>query len=479
MKGWLSHAWQRSKLGTRIAASIILALVAVQGLAVLQFFLTFEPQLSLYGARWLVAASGEAAGVAFSEPPERRTVALRSIPAAKWLIFSWQPEMPELAREADRLPPFGDRLEATLRQQLSAKAKNVVVTFAPRVPRGLPRPDKVVFRPPELEKLMPSGAIKDGEPELAVPGFFRIDIQGPDGTWLSIMPLRQRRGSLLGGWPLLPVIGGTLVVALLSVLTARRILAPLDDLTRAARRLGVERRPEPIASKGLGEFAAIADAFNDMQCRLKRFVDDRTQMLAAMSHDLRTSLTRLKLSVEELEESEPKRAIANEIDEMDAMISATLSFASGDAQGEESRAIDIASLLISLCDEVMDRGHRAVYQGPDHARLRCQPVAMKRALSNVIDNAVKYGNRADVTLEMATSSAIIRVLDEGPGIAPHQIEDAFAPFRRLESSRNRLTGGVGLGLTIARDVVQAHGGAICLENRIPTGLVLSITLPVS
>lgn len=516
MRWPLRQVWCRSRVSTRIAAAIVIALVSVLGLAILQVLLMPQREWALYGLRWLITASEEAAAVAFTKAPEERSSALQALAASQWLSLSWQRQAPQLAAKNDRQDPFSERLEATLAQALHARVKSVAVTFARP-------PAKVVFRPPETEKLMrsgplgekepvasapgqvglspaplpgppphgivvlgppdaegapPPGPLRQGELEMPVPGLFRIAIQGNDDTWLVITPSHQGEASPLWRWPLLPLIGGTLVIAALSAFTARRILAPLEDLTAAAQRLGTERNPAPITSTGLGEFSTIADAFNDMQTRLKRFIDDRTQMLAAMSHDLRTSLTRLKLAIEELEDGEQKRVMAKETDGMDAMISATLSFASADAKAEASRDIDVASLLISLCDEATDRGGHAEYEGPNHARLRCQPIAMKRALTNVIDNAVKYGQRAHVALEVKSGSAIVRVCDEGPGIAPDHVEEAFAPFRRLETSRNRSTGGVGLGLTIARDVVQAHGGTIALANGGPRGLVLTITLPV-
>lgn len=517
MRWSLGQMWRRSRVSTRIAAAIVIALVSVLGLAIVQVLLTPKPQYTIYGLHWLVTASEEAAAVAFTKTPEQRNSALQALPAAQWLSLSWQREAPQLPAENGQ-DLFSERLEATLAEALHARVKSIAVAFAWPAGRR-----NVVFRPPEIEglvrsglrrekepvasiprhfglspaplpgppprgivmsgspdaeKSMPSGPLKQGEPEMPVPELFRIAIQGLDGTWLIVMSSQHGEASPLWRWSLLPLIGGTLVIAGLSAFTARRILAPLEELTGAAQRLGTERNPAPIASTGLGEFSAIADAFNDMQARLKRFIGDRTQMLAAISHDLRTSLTRLKLAIEELEDSEQKRVMAKETDDMDAMISATLSFASADAKAEASRDIDVASLLISLCDEATDRGGQAEYEGPNHARLRCQPIAMKRAFTNIIDNAVKYGHRARVTLEIAPQSATVRVCDEGPGIAPNEVEEAFVPFRRLEGSRNRSTGGVGLGLTIARDVVQAHGGTIGLANGDPCGLVLTITLPV-
>jgi signal transduction histidine kinase len=400
--------------------------------------------------------------------------------------LTWSPETPpehhEPAAFEKRLgtgkPSFLNRIKATLSDALGTRAQALRVMLGPGGPPRPPPRHNIVFRPPEIEQHLAAGALKESEPEIAIPGRFRIEIQGPDGTWLTMTPRVESRMSRLWHWPLLPLIGGTMGIVVLSLLTARRILAPLGLLVHAAERLGTQREPVPVSTTGLGEFTAIADAFNAMQSRLKRFVDERTQMLAAVSHDLRTSLTRLELAADELPIGDQKSAITRELGEMEAMIAATLTFASEDAKAERSRVTDIATLLITLCDDQSDRGNAAHYAGPDHAGLLCQPLAMKRALTNVIDNAIKYGGMARVSLAMTNTAAIIEVRDEGPGISPEKMEEVFVPFRRLESSRSRATGGVGLGLTIARDVVHAHGGTIALGNGDPTGLIVTLTLPL-
>ena len=501
--------WGRFRVSTRIGAAIVLALVTIQAFAVLHFLLLPEPRWTVYGLRWLTNASSEAVAAVFAHPEPQRNDVLRGLPAAQWLNITWQRHAAAVATEPRSHPPsthherFGDLIAGSLHHSLKGDVKAVRVSLGPRGPGpGPPAPPsrgRITFVPPELgasateawdlnpdasrtQLLAPIGdqipGIVDSGREVLIPGLFRIEIQGADNTWITLSP-RDQTGWQLLYWPLLPLIGGTLVVVLLSLFTARRIVAPLEHLTHAARRLGVERELAPISTRGLGEFSAIAEAFNEMQARLKRFVDERTQMLAAISHDLRTSLTRLRLEVEGLSADKPRRALAQEINEMEAMISATLSFASGDAKRESSRSIDLAALLISLCDKIGDEGADVRYQGPDHARFCCQPLLMKRAFTNIIDNAVKYGQRVTVELAMAEQAAVVQISDEGPGIPPEQQLEAFAPFRRLEGSRNRATGGVGLGLTIARDAIHAHGGTIALVNGNPYGLVVTMHLPLA
>jgi len=485
---WLAGRVRRLRLSTRIAGAIVLALGLIQALAVLQFALLPEEEWSVYGLRWLANSAKQAADAAFAEPPERRTAALRTLDASKHLRMTWReapPELPERGpppfeqHAGPGKPSFLNRINATLREALGSRARALAVMLGPGGPPGPPPRHNIVFRPPEIEQqLAAAGPLSENEPEIPIPGRFRIVIQGQDGTWITISPLNESWMGRLRYWPIVPLIGGTLIVVALSLLTARRILAPLGVLVAAAERLGTQREPVPVATAGLGEFTAIGNAFNDMQSRLKRFVDERTQILAAVSHDLRTSLTRLELAAEDLPASERKLEISRELGEMEAMIAATLSFASEDARAERSRVTDIASLLISLCDDQSDRGHDASYTGPDHASLMCQPLAMKRALTNVIDNAIKYGGKARVLLAMTGDAAVIEISDEGPGIPQEKMEEVFAPFRRLETSRSRATGGVGLGLTIARDVIHAHGGTISLGNSDPSGLIVTVTLPL-
>jgi signal transduction histidine kinase len=248
-------------------------------------------------------------------------------------------------------------------------------------------------------------------------------------------------------------------------------------MVAAARRLGSEREPTPIETAHLREYAAIGEAMNEMQVRIKDFVDERTQILAAVSHDLRTALTRLRLESEQLPEGEAKQRLILGVTEMEGMISATLTFAGDDLKGERSEPLDVAALLITICDNFTDVGAVASYEGPDHAQAICQPTAIRRAFTNLIDNAIKYGKEAEVSLTREADLFVITIADRGPGIAPDQVELAFKPFRRLEQSRNRETGGVGLGLTIARDIIRAHGGSIALATREEGGLAATVRLP--
>jgi signal transduction histidine kinase len=312
---------------------------------------------------------------------------------------------------------------------------------------------------------------------LLAPPIFLIAADLHDGRWLTIEPsFRAQRRRLMRSLAFIFI--GTLLIAAIAVLTARSLIAPLSHLATAADALG--RSPEIIETPrpAIREFAAILGAFETMQTRLKRFVGERTHMLAAISHDLGT-LTRLRLQAEFIAEDELREGMLANIDAMRDMLTETLSFVEGDASADASAPLDLASILISLCDEASDAGAQAEYDGPNHVTAFGKRTAIRRMFSNLIDNAVRYGSGARVSLREDATDWIVVVADDGPGIPPESFEQAFEPFQRLESSRNRETGGTGLGLSIARDIALAHGGQISLADAAPgsKGLIVSVLLP--
>lgn len=274
---------------------------------------------------------------------------------------------------------------------------------------------------------------------------------------------------------LLVLVGG---IAALGIWASHRLTDSLSRFAGAAHRLGTDVSAPSIEERGPREVREAASAFNQMQARIRRFVEDRTLMLAAISHDLRTGLTRLRLRAEYIgDESQRAKALAD-LDEMQAMLSATLAFGRDDAAQDESSHVDLAVLLQSLTDDATDGGHPASFDGPAHWVFTGRPIALKRLFSNLIDNAIKYGRTAEVGLVASEQTVQITVGDRGPGIPLEQRERVFAPFFRLESSRNRETGGAGLGLTVARSLARHHGGDITLEDREGGGLLARVVLPV-
>lgn len=266
-------------------------------------------------------------------------------------------------------------------------------------------------------------------------------------------------------------------ILVLGLLVVRLIARPLRELSSAADRIGRPGQTVTVPEEGPREVRQAAQAFNRMQARIDRLIADRTQALAAVSHDLRTPLARLRLRAGFLDDAEVQQQIDADLDEMDAMIGSTLAYLRGDEEQEEVRSADIAAMLQTLCGDAEDIGEAVTYEGPPQARLPCRAIALKRAFANVIDNAVKYGTSARVVLADRGRELVIHVDDAGPGVPEEQLESVFQPFYRLEESRNRGTGGSGLGLAIARQAVGHHGGSVTLQNLAGGGLRASIRLP--
>jgi len=270
-----------------------------------------------------------------------------------------------------------------------------------------------------------------------------------------------------------------LLIALIisGLIIARRIANPMAQLADAANRFGLDRSLSALPEKGPREVRQTIRAFNQMQERLQKHISDRSQMLAAVSHDLRTPITILRLRAEYIEDQEMREKTLVTLAEMEAILSATLSFARDEAADEQSRATDLSALLQSLVDDHSDMGEQAKYEGPDKTIFTCRPVSLRRALNNLIDNALKYGKNAEVRLIETRAAIEITIDDSGPGIPEGKLEEVFNPFYRLESSRNLDTGGTGLGLAIAKSIIIAHGGSLTLENRAKKGLRAVILLP--
>ncbi len=269
-----------------------------------------------------------------------------------------------------------------------------------------------------------------------------------------------------------------LLVVLALVWGAHRMTRPLRRFAEAADRLGLDNAPPPVPERGPRELRRAASAFNRMTARIRRLIDDRTLMLAAVTHDLRTMLTRLRLRAEFIEDPEQQGKAAADLDEMQAMLAATLAFARDEAADEGPQRLDLAALLQSLAADLADAGRAVSYEGPDRLALLGRPLALRRVFENLVDNALGYGGEARLTLGRAEGRAEVCIDDRGPGIPPALRERVFDPFFRVEPSRNRETGGAGLGLAVVRAILQRHGGAIHLEDRSGGGLRARVLLPL-
>lgn len=305
-------------------------------------------------------------------------------------------------------------------------------------------------------------------------------IQAPlsDGQWLRFTVPDP---DSLGGFPYRHfaerVALAAFLVWLLSLWTARRLAAPIAAFASAAERLGKGTDTPPLAERGPHELRVATRAFNDMQDRLQRFVRDRTQMLAAMSHDLRTPLTRMTLRAEFIEDPWEKRKMLGDLAEMIAMIESTLTFAREDFNRETRALVDLRALIESICQDAADTRAVISCSVAERIDLECRPQALRRAITNLVDNALKYGGSAHVEVLKETGKVLVLIEDQGPGIPPDQHERVFTPFYRLESSRNRETGGAGLGLALVRTIVHGHGGSVTLANRTEGGLRVRVELP--
>jgi signal transduction histidine kinase len=242
--------------------------------------------------------------------------------------------------------------------------------------------------------------------------------------------------------------------------------------------LGRDLTAEPIKETGPLEVRAAARAFNSMQRKLLKQIEARTGMLASISHDLRTPITQMRLRTELLPASENRSKTLDTLDDMNAIIGTFLDFARVSADSEARTVVEFSSLVESICHDFADRGEDVSFSGPSDVRYPCKRVAMKRALSNLIQNAVAYGIRARVNLSQEIDELILTVDDDGPGIREEEMAVVFQPFRRLQSSSPNHKDGVGLGLSIAQSIVEDHGGSISLRNRHHGGLSVTVRLPV-
>jgi len=297
------------------------------------------------------------------------------------------------------------------------------------------------------------------------------------GQWLNV-GTRFERPPLQ--WPLFSTLTFATTAALILVTVCwflvTRLTGPLRKLAGAAERFGRGEDAVPLPLVGPAEVGDLTLAFNLMQERLTRYVADRTRVLAAVGHDLRSPLTALRVRAEMVDDKETRESLIESIEEMQSMAEATLSFAEDLTGTEEPREVDIGTFLHDLASDMPDPPK--ILCGPDvHARLR--PVSFRRAVRNVAENALRYGGNAEIAWRAKGDTFFIEIHDEGPGIPPDKLEQVFDPFYRLEGSRSLETGGHGLGLSIARSIVRAHGGEIHLANRRDGGLVARMVIPLA
>jgi signal transduction histidine kinase len=396
------------------------------------------------------------------DPP--RIVPLSRLAAAiqagdeKALLFRRLPAAPFAAGEAG---PGATRIEADLAQRLGRSPADVAI-------------DVTEVQGRKFVEYYPAGS---NRPEAALQGQFRIAVRDADG-WILVEPADQRLLATRERQFLLLFLLSAGAMLPIAWIFARRLAQPFERFADAAEALGRDPRAPPPQVHGPAEVERAADAFRQMQKRLQAYVTDRTQMLGAIAHDLRTPLTRLAFRLEALEEREA-RGLRADVAEMEAMVQSTLGLARADSQPVERQRLELGSLVEKAAEDLAVTGRRVSAEALDTLVVDGDPVGLRRLFTNLLDNGEAYGKAAHARAWADGSLAVIDVLDEGPGLPPGEEERVFEPFYRLERSRSRETGGTGLGLSVARSIARLHGGDVVLSNRPGKGLRARVTIPLA
>uniref|UniRef100_UPI0035CC27AF ATP-binding protein n=1 Tax=uncultured Sphingomonas sp. TaxID=158754 RepID=UPI0035CC27AF len=316
---------------------------------------------------------------------------------------------------------------------------------------------------------------------LASPGRNAVTAGGlklADGSWLHFHTRQAIHQANLASERILLAMVPVAALLLMGGLFIRRTLLPLRRLALAADAVGSgSDRDEAVPEAGPSEVRRVIGAFNRMHARIYQLIADRTQALAAVGHDLRTPLARLRMRADGIADDVLRDAVEADVLEMDAMVASLLAYLGGEGESEARVAIDLAVLCATVCDDVVDRGREADYFGPEHLELAVRPVMLKRAIVNLVENALHYGERVFVTLLRDGERVVIRIEDDGPGIPAESLARVLEPFVRLDMARARDTIGLGLGLSIVARAVAEHDGALVLANRAEGGLRAEIALP--
>jgi len=463
--------WPRS-LAARTALVLLagLALVQVAGLTIHALDrrdLQIEAVLRDLGLRM----AGAYRAVVMSAPAEREAVARELTDEPGFLVSLGGPP-------ADDLQPMSLLERRMLRGHIGALPE----AMAQRPPgaqmppgRGLRPGFALGMRRPQADSFLFLGGVRERRMVVAA----RL----ADGSWLTVRAQVPAPRVWHSRTFLIAFLVMSAAAALLIIWGVRRLTAPVRTLAAAAEALGRDVNAPPLPEKGPSELVVAAQAFNTMAARIRRFVQDRTELLTAIGHDLRTPITRMKLRAEFIEDDEQRKKMLADLGELEAMVAATLAFGRDATTREPVGPIDLAELCRTVLDEAGDTkpavAEKLAYEGPAHLTVRARPLAMKRALTNLVTNAVNYGGSARVRLMPVRDGAVrLDVEDDGPGIPAGELERVFEPFHRVEASRSRETGGTGLGLPIARNILRAHGGDVSLANRTEGGLRATVVLPV-
>jgi signal transduction histidine kinase len=442
--------WPTASLFGQLLALIGLSLIAAQAISLVLLFNLPPPAPDFYRITEISQALSGRPPVFTERSP---------------LEIHFAPEPPREVAEGR----MSQAIRVQLAEGLHVPLSDVIVS----APQPFPISDRRVF------KVIRDRIARDGgereEHFLIAP--FQVAVKQPDGQWRVASPQRQIG---LDPWQqriILLFLLTALAMTPVAFVFARRLSAPMRVFTDAAERLGRDPRAPPLELAGPSEIKVAAQAFNDMQVRLRRYVEDRTAMVGAIAHDLRTPLTRLRFRIENVPE-DARAKMAADIDQMEEMISAALTFVRDTSRPGERTPLELSSLLESVCDEMAETGADIEVERGEKVVLAGDPLSLRRLLDNLLENAVKFGGRARARVYRDGGNAIVEIEDDGPGIPTEDFERVFEPFYRREPSRSRQTGGIGLGLAVVRSVARAHGGDAVLVNRDGGGLTARVQLPI-
>jgi len=468
--------WPQSLLGRLIAATVLAVLIA-QAVGLILIAEERESFVLQSSVREWTRRIVDTVQMLAPLGPEERATAVAQLAAPQGLPPSLPPppadDPPRAARNLldpqrtfVRVPLLTD-FERTLRDQVQAAlGKSYEVSVGRALEAGRP----AIALPVPFYEARELAAHRDTALR------YDVAVRFPEGGTEVFRITRMPGGAPL---PRNLRVNLTLLVLILVIalyVSARSITRPLSALARAADSIGRDARPEKLPEAGARELRDAARAFNTMQDRLRRYLDSRSRVLAAMSHDLKTPLTRLRLQVETLEDPALQARIVKELTEMELMVREALALFRGLDDGEPAVPVDMNALIAAVAQAFCEMGASVTVTGRALAPFVGKAQALKRCLTNLISNAIHFGTRATVQVE-DNGELVIRVCDAGPGVPQEELERVFEPFYRLEHSRNRDSGGTGLGLTIARDIAQAHGGTLVLANLPQGGLEAALRLP--
>jgi len=441
----IRRLWRADTLRRHIALTIVAAMVAslaLNALFVQVAGIWARPPIERTGLLEQIAATSRVIEAA----PANLRPQLAAAASSAMLHVSWQ------AQRADfDLPNDGLRLPASrvpVLQQLLGNDRKIEV-FSP-------------------------GDWPNGSPQ----AHYAAVVQLVDGGWLSFIPPERSWGLEFGVRIVIVIVLGLIATLLVAWVATRQLANPLQRFTRAARRFGTDLRAPPIKLEGPDEIRQAIIAFNTMQAQIQHFIAERTHMLASISHDLRAPLTRMRLRSEFMEDLDHQGKLIRDVEEMQSMINAALAFFREDTHREQTTAFDLSELLQTIVDDYRDQHINVDFDGPAHLVYEGRPLGIKRVIVNLLENALKYAQCPGIALRRDEYSICIEGSDEGPGIPEAALEQVFDPFFRLEASRNRDTGGVGLGLSAARAIAREQGGELTLSNRHGGGLLACVELPL-